>query len=48
MPPMGFSLQLGNDISSLEAPPFPVDLLVTSPPYADAIDYTFAQRLSYT
>lgn len=36
----------GNDISSLETPPFPVDLLLTSPPYADAIDYTFAQRLS--
>lgn len=36
----------GNDISSLETPPIPVDLLVTSPPYADAIDYTFAQRLS--
>ena len=35
-----------NDISSLETPPIPVNLLVTSPPYADAIDYTFAQRLS--
>lgn len=35
-----------NNIFSLETPKIPVDLLVTSPPYADAIDYTFAQRLS--
>jgi DNA modification methylase len=42
----GFLTTIGEMIFLLEAPPFPVDLLVTSPPYADAIDYTFAQRLS--